>query len=130
MDASKRMVNLFFAAATIIAWVVFAKAFQTAFAFFGARDAHLLGKEFTTSTLLAAVAALALLFWAWRHERIRPLSYEVADELVKVVWPSWEETRSHSKVVIIVTLIISTILWVFDQVFGHLTSLILGGGSG
>lgn len=129
MDASKRMVNLFYAAATIITWVVLAKAFETAFAFFGARDAHLLGKGFTTTTLLAALAALSLLFWAWRHARLRPMSYEVADELLKVTWPTWEETRGHSKVVVIVTIIISFILWIFDQVFGHLTSLILGGST-
>jgi preprotein translocase subunit SecE len=33
-------------------------------------------------------------------------------------------------VTVIVTLIIALILWVFDQVFGHLTSMMLGGGGG
>ena len=127
MDASKRMVNLFFAATTMMAWVVFSKFFALVFTTVGVRDAHILGKGFTSSTLLAAFAAIALLFWVWRHDRYRPLTHEVADELVKVTWPTWEETRSNSKVTIIVTLVIALILWVFDQVFGHLTSLLLGG---
>ena len=77
MDASKRMVNLFYAGSTIIAWTIFARSFSLIFGVAGMRDAHLLGKQFTTTTLLGAVAALALLFWAWRSVQVRPLINEV-----------------------------------------------------
>jgi len=127
MDASKRMVNLFYAGSTLIAWVIFAKSFGLIFGVLGMRNAHLLGKDFTTTTLLGAAAAIALLFWGWRSVQVRPVINEVADELVKVTWPTWEETKNNSRMTIIVTIIISIILWVFDQVFGNLTNLILGG---
>lgn len=127
MDASKRLVNLFFAASTLIGVLIFSKLSAAIFATAGLRDHHLLGKQFTTSTLIGAATAMVLLLWAWRHPRIRPTINEVSDELTKVVWPDWEETRSHTKVTIVVTAIIAVILWVFDQVFGNLTSMILGG---
>lgn len=127
MDASKRLVNLFFAASTLITYVVLSKLFASVLVTAGMRNTHILGKGFTMSNLLGAALAVALLFWAWRHARVRPMVQEVGDELVKVTWPDWDETRGQSKVVIIVTLIISAILWVFDQVFGNLTDLILGG---
>lgn len=127
MDASKRLVNLFYAGSTLLGVLVFSKLTAAIFATAGMRDHHLLGKQFTTSTLVGAVVALVMLFWAWRHARIRPGLNEVADELVKVVWPDWEETRNHTKVTIVVTAVIALILWVFDQIFGNLTSMILGG---
>lgn len=127
MDASKRMVNLFYAGSTLVAWVIFAKSFGLIFGILGMRNAHLLGKDFTTTTLLGAGAAIALLFWSWRSVQVRPVVNEVADELVKVTWPTWDETKNNSRMTIVVTVIVAVILWVFDQVFGNLTNLILGG---
>ena len=130
MNASTKMVNLFFAGSTMLAWGIFAKTFALIFSMVGMRDAHLLGKGFTMTTLLGAVAALAALFYCWRHPRVRPVINEVGDELTKVIWPGWDETRSNTRVTVVVTLIIALILWVFDQVFGQLTSWMLGGGGG
>ena len=129
MEASKRLVNLTYAVSTILTWIIFSKLFAVFLGTLGVRDAHLLGKGFTTSTLLAAAGALALLVWAWRHERIRPLAEECGEELVRVTWPSWAETKANTRIVVVVTLIISFILWVFDFVFGGLTTLILGGAT-
>jgi preprotein translocase subunit SecE len=126
MDASKRLVNLFLAASTLMAWVLFTKIYATVFTTFGVRDAHLLGRQFTTSTLIAAATAVVLLFWILRHPRHRPWLQEAGDELVKVTWPTWEETRNQTKVTVVVTLVIAVILWLFDQVFGNLTGWILG----
>jgi preprotein translocase SecE subunit len=127
MDASKRLVNVFYAGATLAAWVVFSKLFASAFSLIGMRDAHLLGRQFTTSTLIAAVSAVLMLFWLLKHPRHRPWLQECGDELVKVTWPNFAETASQTKVTIVVTLVIASILWLFDQVFGNLTKWILGG---
>lgn len=129
MDASKRMVNLFFAGATLLAWMTFSKFYQSIFGVLKVRDTHLLGKEFTLSTGIAAATALVLLVWVWKHPRLKPQLDEVGEELIKVTWPDWEETRNHSKITIIVTMIIAAILWIFDQVFGNLTERLLQLGS-
>ena len=127
MNASSRMVSMFFAASTLLAWGIYAKTFGLLFSTFGVRDAHLLGKGFTMTTLVGLVAAVVTLLYTWRHPTIRPTINEVADELTKVVWPTWEETVNNTKITIVVSLIITAILWVFDQVFGHLTDMILNG---
>ena len=129
MNASKRMVSLFFAGSTLLAWGIYAKTFALVFSMLSIRDAHLLGKGFTMTTLVGAFAALATLFYTWRHPKVRPTINEVADELTKVVWPTWKETKDNTRITIIVTAIIAMILGVFDQVFGHLTNLILSGGA-
>lgn len=129
MDTSKRLVNLFYVGSLFLAWGIFAKTIELVYGWFAVRDGHLLGKSFTETTLLGAGLALAVLFWCRKHPRISATINEVADELVKVTWPSWEETRNNSRLTIIVTMIIAAILWAFDQVFGHLTSILLGSGS-
>lgn len=126
MDASKRLVNLFLAATTLTAWILFSKIYASIFMTAGIRDAHLIGRQFTTTTLIAAATAVALLFWVIRHPRHKVTLSEVGDELVQVTWPDREETVSHTKSTVVVTLIISFILWLFDQVFGNLTNWILG----
>lgn len=126
MDVSKRMVNIFFVGATLLTWIIFTKAFGEIFRAANIHDIALLGKGFKMSNLVGAVVTLAALFWVWRHRTIRPTINEVCDELSKVVWPSWDETKSNTVVTVIVTIIIGAILWVFDQVFGNLTSIILG----
>ena len=126
MSASKRMVNMFFVAATLLSWGIFAKTFELVFASANIRNVALLGKGFTMATLVGAVVALALLFWTWRHRRIRPMINEVGDELSKVVWPTWDDTKSNTVITVIVTVIIAIILKVFDFVFGWLTDRMLG----
>jgi preprotein translocase subunit SecE len=78
------------------------------------------------ATLVGAVVALAMLFWAWRHRRVRPMINEVGDELSKVVWPTWDDTKSNTVITVIVTIIISAILALFDLVFKWLTGKMLG----
>lgn len=129
MEASKRIVQVAYGAGTIIAAVLFARVYASLFGLVGARDPQLLGKDFTLTTLMAGATALGLLLFTWRHDRVRPLAHEVADELVKVTWPTWDETKNNARVTILVSVIVALILGVFDLVFGNLTNYILGGST-
>lgn len=129
MEASKRIVNATFVAGFFLARWLFSHVCEGVFGLLGIHDDHLLGKYFTTTTLVGLVMAVALLFWAWRHERIRPVSFEVADELTKVTWPSWKEIKTNTRITVVVTIVVAVVLWVFDLVFGNLTNLILGGST-
>lgn len=126
MDASKRLLNLFFIAGALLAWMVFAKLFGTVFQTFGVRDVAILGRTFTLSTVLGVAAAIALAFWVWQS-RGRIFVQEATEELVRVTWPTWKETQRNTKVTVILSVVFAFILWVFDQIFGSLTRLILGG---
>ena len=57
------------------------------------------------------------------------MAHEVAEELVKVTWPTWDETKSNTRITIMVSVIVAIILGVFDLVFGTLTNYILGGST-
>ena len=59
-------------------------------------------------------------------ERVSTYAMEVGNELSKVTWPSWNETKLSTIVVIITTLIIAAILGLLDLAWGSLSSLIYG----
>lgn len=127
MEISKRIVQVVYGVGSLLVWVLTARLLASVFGIIGVRDPHILGKDFTATTLIAAVTALGVLLWTWRHGRLRPLAEEVADELTKVTWPTWDETKSNMRVTILVSVVVSLILGFFDLVFGNLTNLILGG---
>ena len=127
MDTSKRIVQFAYGAGTFVTAVLLSHLLGSIFGLVGARDPQLLGKDFTLTTLLAGATAVALLLWTWRHERIRPLAHEVAEDLVKVTWPTWDETKTNGRVTVAVSIAVALILGVFDWVFGGLTNYILGG---
>ena len=81
MNASKRMVNVFFVLATLILWVLFTNTLELVFDMIGEPNRQLLGEQFTLATLCGAGLALAVLFWTWRHPVYRPHLNEVGDEL-------------------------------------------------
>ena len=128
MTDSKRIVQITYALATFIVLMTLVQAYASIFAVAGVRDTQLLGKDFTTSRLLAIATAGAHLLWTWRHPRLRPLTEEVADEMTRVTWPTWDETRNNVRVTIVVSVIAALILAFFDSIFGAVTNFILGGG--
>ena len=45
---------------------------------------------------------------------------ETSDELVnKVSWPSWEELRSSTAIVVIASIIFALVIWMIDEIFGR-----------
>src|SRR4051812_35336102 len=48
----------------------------------------------STPTLLGFALAAAVAITAYLHPRTHQLSLEVASELMRVTWPSWDETRA------------------------------------
>lgn len=127
MDTSKRIVQFAYGAGTFLAALLFSRMYGSLFGLFGARDPQILGKDFTLTTLLAGATAVVLLLWTWRHARLRPLAHEVAEELTRVTWPTWNETKNNARVTVAVSVVVALILGVFDWVFGNLTNFILGG---
>jgi len=51
--------------------------------------------------------------------RIVEIWKNTSDELVnKVSWPSWEELRSSTAIVIVASVIFALVLWVIDSALG------------
>ncbi len=48
---------------------------------------------------------------------IKKFSNDVVSEMKKVAWPTKEQLRESTMVVIVVSMIITTIVWVMDQAY-------------
>ncbi len=120
-----RYINLSFAIAGLVLWVILLKLFGLLFESFEVTDTYLLGKDLRLSGAIAFVIAAGAAFFTWRHSAVQTWSGEVAVELSKVTWPGWEETKQHTLVVIIFSLVISAIIASFDFFWKWVTDLLL-----
>ena len=82
----------------------------------------MLGANFRLANLLGLGMAIVLTFYLRR--RYSTLAMEIGNELSRVTWPTWPETRLSTIVVMIVTVIIALILGAFDYVWAQLSSLV------
>lgn len=122
-----RMVNMAFMAAALLLWVVSAQLFAGLFDLVGPTwNVDLIGKEFFLSDLMGIAVGVVGGIALWRHAELYRLAHEVALEVEMITWPSVEETRVSTLVVIATTILIATALWAFDIVFLHMTRLLYG----
>ena len=49
--------------------------------------------------------------------RIRDFYHEVLAEMSKVTWPSWDELKSSTSVVLILLMVMAGVIYVYDVVF-------------
>jgi len=82
------------------------------------------------------IAGLGLGYWialplaaggtifCWRHPGVWQWANDIAQELRKVTWPGKDETKTSTIVVIVMTIIVSAFLGLFDVIWGSLTDLL------
>jgi preprotein translocase subunit SecE len=122
---SSRIVLAFFMVATVLTALLFTKLMAAIFMMAGIKDPAVLGRDFTNSTMIALGMTVAGLFYTLRATVAYPFVKQVAEELVKVTWPSFEESKQNTSSTVWVTAVIAIILFVFDWAFGNLTDLLL-----
>jgi preprotein translocase subunit SecE len=79
----------------------------------------------TFTSVAALVITVAAVFGTWNYPKVHTFLMEVIDEVSKVVWPTRQETRDSTMVVIVFVFVIASILGSFDLVWAKLTNLIL-----
>lgn len=122
-----RYVNLSFVAAGLLAFVVLSEVYTAIIEMFGTgANVSLIGHGFRLADLAGMLSGVLLAIYLKRSEKISTYAMEVGNELSKVTWPTWKETKLATVVVIIVTLIIAAILGLLDLVWGALSSLVYG----
>lgn len=114
----KTWVGLFFIVAGLIVAFVLSLALQSLFAALRVTDSEILGERITLTgvlaLLVAALAAVGCAMWP----KTKSFVEHVIDELYKVNWPSWDETKISTAVVIVTSIISAVILGAFDITFG------------
>lgn len=119
-----RYVNLSFVAVGLILYVILGGLFGAILEMFGSSmNAQVLGSNFRVGHLLAMVVSIGVAIALRRSEKIHTWAMEVGNELSKVTWPTWKDTRRATWVVIVTTLIIAAILGLLDWVFGSLSRI-------
>lgn len=71
-------------------------------------------------------AAAGATYYAWRHPRVFGLASEVAVEITKVTWPTRQETKWATIVVIVTVVVAASVLAMFDAIWSWLTGLLYG----
>lgn len=122
-----RYINLCFAIWGLLLWVILSKFLNLLLEYLEITNTQLLGEQLTLSTVAAAVVAVGVTVFMWRHPKLQTWSNEVANELAKVTWPTMDETKRNTVIVIVFSLIVSSILATFDFFWKWLTDLILLG---
>jgi len=86
------------------------------FAQLNVHDAELIdGTGIPRSTAVGFVLAIGGVAWAWMNPKTRDFSLNTANELMRVTWPTWDETRISTFAVIVATLISALILFGMDS---------------
>jgi preprotein translocase subunit SecE len=122
---SSRIVLAFFMVATILTAILYTKVMAAVFTLVGIKDPAVLGRDFTNSTMIALAMTVASLFYALRATAAYGFVKQVAEELVKVTWPTFDESKQNTTNTVWVTGVIALILFLFDWVFGNLTDFLL-----
>ena len=117
MQSVAGLVALGFIFISLVVSFVLSHGLHWAFLALGVIDRPILGDQFTVTTLLAAVVSFGTGFFTWRHPTVNALAQEVVTELKKVTWPSVDETRIATVVVIVTSMVVSAVLGFFDLGF-------------
>ena len=124
MQGTQRYLIFAYLLAGFLVWITLDRLFGAVVYAADLPNPALIGSGFTLTTLLSLGLAIAAGVFAYRHPRAHAFSTDVVSELRKVSWPNRKETQSATVVVIVTTLIISGILYLFDTVWARLTGLI------
>jgi preprotein translocase subunit SecE len=111
-----RLVVLFYMAAGIVLALFLGKVLSLVFAEVGLGDKSdaLESIGLSPTQVLGVVLAAGLGIFSYVNPKIRTLSNEVASELMKVTWPSWEETRVSTTAVVVASMVAAVVLFGID----------------
>src|SRR5258708_59177 len=118
MRARGTWVLMFFIASAIAVAAILNHAFRDIFVWFQINNFAVMAEGFRLSSLLAGSISIVLaLFFGLFYPKSRRYVEQVALEFGKVAFPEWKDTKMATFTVVMVSLIASVILGVFDMVF-------------
>lgn len=110
-------------ASALLAWFLVAQGAAGAFGWFNITD-PLARSPFPLSAVLGLASAVGVFLTLRLHAGVQGWATLVVEELAQVKWPSYEETRLATIVVIGFVAVLTALLGVLDWTFSSLTSLI------
>ena len=123
--SDRRLLGFLWLAGTIVLWLVLRDLVQWGLVTAGLPNQPLLGKAVPASTVYGALLSIGTAVFLWRHKTSFDFCLETVQETRKVVWPTKQDTRDHTIVVVVTSFIFALFLWGFDQVWKKLFALLL-----
>lgn len=121
----QRFVNIGYVVSGLLAWVLSAALFGWVMDLISRElDKPLIGTGFCRSDLLGLMVGAAVGIALKLNKVVNSWALEVANELKKVTWPSWDETKMSTVVVIVTSIILAIILGLFDMIWAFLSHVI------
>jgi len=119
----QRFVNIAYVIVGLVTWVISSRFLGWFFDLVLSNfDRPLIGTNFSRSDLAGLVIGTAVGVALKMNQRVNTWALEVANELRKVTWPTWAETKLSTVVVIITSIIVSIVLGLFDALWGVVTA--------
>ena len=115
---------IFFGGAVALAWL-FIQIVDTAWTRLNLGFAWMPAPREWLSIAIGALGGIGTALYMWRHPKVNRLAVEVVTELSKVTWPTRKELSASTVVVIVVSIIASIILGVFDMFWAWATEQLL-----
>ena len=111
-----RLVVISYLVFALILTLFFEHLLDLVFARLGVRNHELVdGLGWRLTTLLGVVLAFGGAIFSWMNPKTKAVSLEVANELMRVTWPSWEETRVSTMAVVVASVIAAAVLFGIDS---------------
>ena len=123
--SDRRLLGFLWLVGALAVWLVLRDLVQWGMVTAGLPNQGFFGGSLPAAHLYAGLVTIAVAIGTWRHHVIYPFCLETVQETRKVVWPTKQETRDHTVVVVITSFIFAFFLWSFDQVWKKLFAIIL-----
>lgn len=115
---------IFFGGAIALAWLLI-QIVDTAWTRLNLGFAWMPAPRGWMTIAIGGIAGFGTAIYMWRHPKLNRLAVEVVTELSKVTWPTRKELSASTVVVIVVSIIASIILGVFDMFWAWATEQLL-----
>jgi preprotein translocase subunit SecE len=115
MDPTRLVVISYLVFALILS-LFFDHLLELLFAKVGVRNPEVIdGLGWHVTTVLGVLLAFGGAVGSWMNPKSKAISLEVATELMRVTWPSWEETRVSTLAVVVASVIAAALLFGIDS---------------
>lgn len=111
----RRLVVISYLVFGVVLTLFLGHMFELAFAQVGVNNTEILsGAGIRLADLLGFAATAGLAAYAWTNPTVKGLALEVATELMRVTWPSWEDVRVSTFAVVVASLVAAIVLFGMD----------------
>ena len=124
MQGTQQYVISFLLLAGVAVWQTMSRLLRAISLSFDLPDPAVLSNNLPLSSVFSLLLAIGGGIYVFRHAVANAFLNDVVTELRKVAWPDRKETQNSTVVVIVTTLVVSLILYVFDLVWSKLTGFI------